>query len=223
MVREIFRDKEATEFIIVTIPTVCFFPFNGRKVARGCCFLCILTWRKAMQCSLILLQLLHWFCKLCDYDCACRRPKQCFVIDLQVMAVSESSRLRESLKKEGVPVKRLIVNQILPPSSSDCKFCAVKRKVIMPVSPLQYCTDFQVKWSFQGSAFRRAISPKDAAGNLTLWFVRSFGLQDQQRAMDIVRRDSNLNDLELIESPLFDVEIRGVPALIFMGNLVWKS
>lgn len=41
--------------------------------------------------------------------------------------------------------------------------------------------------------------------------------------MDIVRRDSNLNDLELIESPLFDVEIRGVPALIFMGNLVWKS
>lgn len=50
--------------------------------------------------------------------------------------MSESSRLRESLKKEGVPVKRLIVNQILPPSSSDCKFCAVKRKVIMPVSPL---------------------------------------------------------------------------------------
>ncbi|CAM6083865.1 unnamed protein product [Calypogeia fissa] len=112
MVREIFRDKEATEFIIVTIPTV--------------------------------------------------------------MAVSESSRLRESLRKEGVPVKRLIVNQILPPSSSDCKFCAIKRK-------------------------------------------------DQQRAMDIVRRDPNLQDLQLIESPLFDLEIRGVPALTFMGNLVWKS
>ncbi|KAL2634187.1 hypothetical protein R1flu_005666 [Riccia fluitans] len=110
-VREIFRNKDSTEFIIVTIPTV--------------------------------------------------------------MAVSESSRLRDSLKKEGVPVKRLVVNQILPPSSSDCKFCAIKRK-------------------------------------------------DQQRAMDIVKGDANLQDLQLIESPLFDLEIRGVPALTFMGNLVWK-
>lgn len=52
-----------------------------------------------------------------------------FLYFYQVMAVSESSRLRASLKKENVPVKRLIVNQILPPSASDCKFCAMKRKV----------------------------------------------------------------------------------------------
>lgn len=52
-----------------------------------------------------------------------------FQYTLKVMAVSESSRLRGSLKKENVPVKRLIVNQVLPPSSSDCKFCAMKRKV----------------------------------------------------------------------------------------------
>ncbi|XP_060186418.1 ATPase GET3B-like isoform X3 [Lycium barbarum] len=45
-----------------------------------------------------------------------------------VMAISESSRLCASLKKEDVPVKRLIANQILPPSASDCKFCAMKRK-----------------------------------------------------------------------------------------------
>ncbi|KAA8534405.1 hypothetical protein F0562_031922 [Nyssa sinensis] len=65
-VRELFRDTDSTEFVIVTIPTV--------------------------------------------------------------MAISESSRLCASLKKETVPVKRLIVNQILPPSASDCKFCAMKRK-----------------------------------------------------------------------------------------------
>jgi arsenite-transporting ATPase len=110
MVRQIFRDKEATEFIIVTIPTV--------------------------------------------------------------MAVSESSRLQQSLQKEGVPVKRLIINQILPPSSSDCKFCAIKRK-------------------------------------------------DQKRAMDMVAQDPNLRALQVIESPLFDLEIRGVPALKFMGDIVW--
>ncbi|KAG2653993.1 ATPase GET3B-like [Panicum virgatum] len=52
-VRELFRDTESTEFIIVTIPTV--------------------------------------------------------------MAISESSRLHSSLQKESVPVRRLIVNQVLPP------------------------------------------------------------------------------------------------------------
>lgn len=50
------------------------------------------------------------------------------------MAVSESSRLSASLKKESVPVKRLIVNQILPPSASDCKFCSMKRKVLQSFS-----------------------------------------------------------------------------------------
>lgn len=111
MVREIFRNKETTEFVIVTIPTV--------------------------------------------------------------MAISESSRLKSSLEKEGVPVKRLIVNQVLPPSNVDCKFCAVKRK-------------------------------------------------DQKRAMDMVENDVNLKTLDIIQSPLFDLEIRGVPALKFMGDLVWR-
>ncbi|XVF23603.1 hypothetical protein REPUB_Repub13aG0053600 [Reevesia pubescens] len=110
-VRELFRDTDSTEFVIVTIPTV--------------------------------------------------------------MAVSESSRLRVSLKKENVPVRRLVVNQILPPSASDCKFCAVKRK-------------------------------------------------DQMRALDMIRNDPELSGLKLIQSPLVDVEIRGVPALKFMGDILWK-
>lgn len=110
-VRELFRDKESTEFVIVTIPTV--------------------------------------------------------------MAVNESSRLHASLKKESVPVKRLIVNQILPPSASDCKFCAMKRK-------------------------------------------------DQLRALDLIRNDPELSSLLVIEAPLVDVEIRGVPALKFLGDIIWK-
>uniref|UniRef100_A0A2P2KMS3 ATPase ASNA1 homolog 2 n=1 Tax=Rhizophora mucronata TaxID=61149 RepID=A0A2P2KMS3_RHIMU len=110
-VRELFRDTESTEFVIVTIPTV--------------------------------------------------------------MAVSESSRLCASLRKENVPVKRLIVNQILPPSVSDCKFCSMKRK-------------------------------------------------DQMRALDMIPNDPELSSLTLIQAPLVDVEIRGVPALKFMGQIVWK-
>ncbi|KAI5648626.1 hypothetical protein M9H77_34631 [Catharanthus roseus] len=110
-VRELFRDTNSTEFVIVTIPTV--------------------------------------------------------------MAISESSRLCSSLKKEDVPVKRLIVNQILPPSASDCKFCEMKRK-------------------------------------------------DQKRALNMIQSDPELSSLTLIEAPLVDVEIRGVPALQFLGDKVWK-
>lgn len=65
-VRDLFRDSETTEFIIVTIPTV--------------------------------------------------------------MAINESSRLCASLKKESVSVRTLIVNQVLPPSTSECKFCVMRRK-----------------------------------------------------------------------------------------------
>lgn len=110
-VRELFRDTDSTEFVIVTIPTV--------------------------------------------------------------MAISESTRLCASLKKEAVPVKRLIVNQIIPPSASDCKFCAMKRK-------------------------------------------------DQMRALDMINDDPELASLTLIQAPLVDVEIRSVPALRFLGDIVWK-
>ncbi|KAF7823372.1 ATPase ARSA1-like [Senna tora] len=89
-----------------------------------------------------------------------------------VMAISESSRLHASLKKESVPVRRLIVNQVLP-SSSECKFCAMKRK-------------------------------------------------DQMRAIESIRKDSELGGLKLFQVPLVDKEIRGVPALKFMGDMLWR-
>lgn len=110
-VRDLFRDPDSTEFVIVTIPTV--------------------------------------------------------------MAISESSRLHASLRKECIPVQRLIVNQVLPPSASDCKFCAMKRK-------------------------------------------------DQMRVLETIMSDPQLANLRLVQAPLVDVEIRGVPALKFMGDMIWK-
>lgn len=90
-----------------------------------------------------------------------------------VMAVRESSRLCASLKKENVPVQRLIVNQVLLPSASNCNFCEMKRK-------------------------------------------------DQMRALDMIRSDPELAGLTSIQAPLVDAEIRGVPALKFMADMVWK-
>ena len=115
---------------------------------------------------------------------------------LQIMAVSESSRLRSSLRKEGVLVKRLIVNQVLPPSSSDCKFCSIKRKV-------------KTWW------FRKCFLNGFLNSILMI-------MQDQMRALDMILDDQELNDLTMVKAPLVDVEIRGVPALRFMGDLVWK-
>lgn len=47
-------------------------------------------------------------------------------------------------------------------------------------------------------------------------------LQDQTRALDMIAKDLELAKLKLIQSPLIDVEVRGVPALKFMGDIVWK-
>ncbi|CAA7046441.1 unnamed protein product [Microthlaspi erraticum] len=110
-VRNVFRDADTTEFVIVTIPTV--------------------------------------------------------------MAMNESSRLHASLRKENVPVHRLIVNQLLPHSESDCKFCSMR-------------------------------------------------IKEQTRVLGLIQNDTELSGLKLIQSPLLDAEIRGVPALKFMGDLIWK-
>lgn len=46
--------------------------------------------------------------------------------------------------------------------------------------------------------------------------------QDQMRALDIIQGDPELSHLTLIQAPLVDVEIRGVPALRFLGDIIWK-
>ena len=50
----------------------------------------------------------------------------------------------------------------------------------------------------------------------------AFSLQDQMRALDMIQSDAELMSLRAIQAPLVDVEIRGVPALRFMGEMVWK-
>lgn len=42
------------------------------------------------------------------------------------------------------------------------------------------------------------------------------------RALDLIKSDPELMGLTMVQAPLVDVEIRGVPALKFMGEMVWK-
>ena len=48
-------------------------------------------------------------------------------------------------------------------------------------------------------------------------------LGDQRRALQMVASDAELQGLQLLESPLIDLEVRGVPALQYFGGLVWGS
>lgn len=47
-------------------------------------------------------------------------------------------------------------------------------------------------------------------------------MQDQLRALETIRNDPELASLRLIEAHLMDVEIRGVPALKYMADMVWR-
>jgi len=45
---------------------------------------------------------------------------------------------------------------------------------------------------------------------------------DQQRALQSLRADPGLSGLQVVEAPIIDLEVRGVPALQYFGNQVWK-
>lgn len=108
--RQLFRDPQRTEFIIVTIPTI--------------------------------------------------------------MAASESARLAKSLTEENVPVRRILINQVIPESATSA-FLITRRK-------------------------------------------------DQERALKMLASDPGLSKLQLMRAPLFDLEVRGLPALQYFGDQIWK-
>ena len=88
------------------------------------------------------------------------------------MAAAESARLAAALKKEGVPLGALAVNQLLEPGVT-AAFLDTRRR-------------------------------------------------DQARALEMLRNEPELARLQLIEAPLFDLEVRGVAALSYFGSQVWK-
>lgn len=90
-----------------------------------------------------------------------------------MMAASESSRMAETLRKEHVPLRTLVINQVIPPDSK-LEFLETRRK-------------------------------------------------DQQRALKILKEDAELKELQIMEAPIFDLEVRGVPALQYFGNIVWHD
>lgn len=48
-------------------------------------------------------------------------------------------------------------------------------------------------------------------------------LKDQNKAMQILQESPSLQGLNQIQAPYVDLEVRGVPALQYFGNLVWQD
>jgi len=89
------------------------------------------------------------------------------------MAAAESARLAAALRKEGVPLRAVVVNQVLPAAAGDAYLSR-----------------------------RRA---------------------DQARSLARIAADrEGLGSLQLTEAPLLDLEVRGVAALSYFGNVVWR-
>lgn len=48
-------------------------------------------------------------------------------------------------------------------------------------------------------------------------------LKDQNKAMQILQESPSLQGLVQIQAPYVDLEVRGLPALQYFGNLVWQD
>ena len=154
-VRTLFRNKDTTEFIIVTIPTV--------------------------------------------------------------LGVSESGRLLQSLRDEDVPCKRLIVNQVLKVNVDDYKSAAAEARDAQDALESQLSgADAEAMKNFT-ELNAKALKAAQAAVNFC-----SIKEKDQARALQMCEDDAGLKTLNRTDAPLFDMEIRGVPALKFFGDQVWR-
>ena len=158
-VKDLFRNEDTTEFVIVTIPTV--------------------------------------------------------------LGISESGRLLAELRKEKVPASRLVVNQIINVTGDGFKErreeLSAKETALREALGAIDGADLSI---LDDMLEAQAAALKDAATAVSFCTVKA---KDQRRAMEMLETDAGLRTLKRIEAPLFDMEIRGVPALQFMGGQVWTD
>lgn len=166
-VKDLFRNEDTTEFVIVTIPTV--------------------------------------------------------------LGISESGRLLAELRKERVPARRLVVNQIINVTGEGFKerkeALAVKEAALREALAAIEGSGVGGGGGDAATALDEMLAAnasvvRDAQAAVTFCTVKA---KDQRRAMEMLDADAGLRTLKRIEAPLFDMEIRGVPALQFMGGQVWTD
>lgn len=95
----------------------------------------------------------------------------------------------------------MVVNQLMPPLDDDMATIPTEVNEQLKALDAEHHTHLQ--------AYARFCDTKR---------------KDQQRARQLIRDDTQgLSSLQQVEAPLFDLEIRGVPALRFFGDQVWTD
>ena len=90
-----------------------------------------------------------------------------------VLGVNESARLVRALRRERIPCRRIVVNQVVGPDAGE-RYLAMK-------------------------------------------------LKDQERALELISGDPGLGGLRRLQAPYLDLEVRGVPALRYFGDVLWRD
>jgi arsenite-transporting ATPase len=147
-----------------------------------------------------------------------------------VLAISESQRLLVSLRAERVPVRRLVVNQLMrqPSPGSNAAGLTVAQlrgQVDAAADAMRAAVAAAPGGAEQLAAAGEQLAEKakqlSDAISADATFV-AMKRKDQQRAMQLVESDAaGLASLRRVEANLVDVEIRGVPALQFFASQVW--
>ena len=123
----------------------------------------------------------------------------------------------QSLREEDVPCKRLVVNQVLKVNVDDYKSAAAEARDAQDALEGQLSgADAEAMEKFT-ELNAKALKAAQAAVNFC-----SIKEKDQARALQMCQDDAGLKTLNRTEAPLFDMEIRGVPALKFFGDQVWR-
>ena len=136
-----------------------------------------------------------------------------------VLGISESGRLLKSLRQEEVPARRLVVNQIVQVSGDGFKQrtdeLTEKEAALRSAMEAAGVEDLG---ALEEMLAAQSAVVADAKSAVTFCTVKA---KDQRRAMEMLETDAGLKSLQRIEAPLFDMEIRGVPALQYMAGKVW--
>jgi arsenite/tail-anchored protein-transporting ATPase len=157
-VKDLFRNKETTEFVIATIPTV--------------------------------------------------------------LGISESGRLLKSLREETVPCTRIVINQILNVDVEDFQAASEATTEAREKLERRRAQNSEEEEDEDVTDLMRESARLALAAKRAVNFVK-IKEKDQRKAMEMLDEDPLLKSLQRIEAPLFDLEIRGVPALKYFADQVW--
>ena len=130
------------------------------------------------------------------------------------MAAAESVRLVKALRAEGVPVGGVVVNQVLRASEKGA-FLERRRK-----DQARALASLRADHGGGGKGKKSTSPSSSSTSSISSSWSASGGAFADGAARE--GEKDGLGDLQVIEAPIVDIEVRGVPALRYFAEKSWK-